>query len=126
MFNRGFDYSFFINLAKPHINLNDAIVSTIKDGYQEVITRFEDGRYQPIVVQKGIPVKWTIVIEKGDLNGCNNAIVISQYNLEITLNYGDNLVEFTPDKVGSFKYTCWMRMLSNYIYVVDDIASIKQ
>ena len=125
MFNRGFDYSFISKLTQPTLNLDNVTVAVIKDGYQEVTTRFTNGRYQQIVVQKGIPVKWTIVIEQGDLNGCNRAIDISTYNITKDLSYGDNLVTFTPDKVGTFKYTCWMHMISSYIYVVEDVASIK-
>jgi plastocyanin domain-containing protein len=126
MFNRGFDYSFISKLTKSSINLDNVTVSVIKDGYQSVTVRFEDGRYKPIVVQKGIPVEWTIQIESGDLNGCNNEIVMSTYDIDKKLDYGDNLIEFTPNKTGTFKYTCWMHMLSSYIYVVDDIASLKQ
>lgn len=125
MFNRGFDFSFLSRLTQQSIDSN-ATVATIKDGYQEVETRFEYGRYQPIVVQKGIPVKWTIVIENGDLNGCNKSLVIPFGNITIDLSYGDNLVQFTPDDTGTFRYNCWMNMISSYIYVVDDIASISQ
>jgi sulfite exporter TauE/SafE len=125
MFNRGFDYSFIYNLNKSSINLGNITAAVVKDGYQEVAVRFEDGRYKPIVVQKGIPVKWTIEILQGDLNGCNNEIIVSAFDIDKSLDYGDNLVEFTPGKTGTFKYTCWMHMLSNYIYVVDDIASLK-
>jgi sulfite exporter TauE/SafE/copper chaperone CopZ len=126
MFNRGFDYSFIYNLNKSSINLGNITAAVVKDGYQEVAVRFEDGRYKPIVVQKGIPVKWTIEILQGDLNGCNNEIIVSAFDIDKSLDYGDNLVEFTPKKAGTFKYTCWMHMLSNYIYVVNDIASLKQ
>lgn len=125
MFNRGFDYSFLSKFTQQTIDSN-ATVATLKDGYQEVSTRFEYGRYQPIVVQKGIPVKWTIVIEKGDLNGCNNSLVLPFDNITVDLTYGDNAVEFIPDESGTFRYNCWMNMLSSYIYVVDDIASINQ
>jgi sulfite exporter TauE/SafE/copper chaperone CopZ len=125
MFNRGFDYSFITNLSKPSFNSNNVTISVIKDGYQEVTTRFENGRYKPIVVQKGIPVKWTIVIEDGDLNGCNNSILIKEYDIKKDLEYGDNLVTFIPDDIGKFKYTCWMKMIASSIYVVDDIESIN-
>lgn len=124
MFNRGFDYTIITNLTKPKINLNNVTVAVIKDGYQEVTTTFERGRYKQIVVQKGIPVKWTIVMGGGDLNGCNNAIEITEYDVTKDLTYGDNLVTFTPFETGTFKYTCWMRMLASYIHVVDDVASI--
>lgn len=126
MFNRGFDYSFISNLTKQTIDLDNVTVSEIKDGYQEVTTRFENGSYQPIVVQKGIPVKWTIIMKNGDLNGCNDKIEIVYFDISKELSLGDNEVMFTPDKTGTFKYTCWMHMLSSYIYVVDSVATIEQ
>lgn len=125
MFNRGFDYTELTNLKEPAININNVTVAVIKDGYQEVTTRFENGEYQQIVVQKGIPVKWNIVIENGDLNGCNKTVDISVYDITVELKYGDNLVDFTPSKTGKFEYTCWMNMLSSFIYVVEDVSVIK-
>ncbi len=126
MFNRGFDYTSITNLKEPSFDPKKVTIAVIKDGYQEVTTRFENGRYKPIVVEKGIPVRWTIVIEDGDLNGCNNSIIIKEYNLQKDLDYGDNLVIFTPNDIGKFKYTCWMRMIASSIYVVDDIETINK
>ncbi|MGE5456276.1 MAG: sulfite exporter TauE/SafE family protein [Ignavibacteriales bacterium] len=125
MFNRGFDYTIITNLTKPSINLDNVTVAVMKDGYQEVTTRFENGQYKEIVVQKGVPVKWTIIMEREDINGCNKEILLPFDDIDKNLYLGDNLVEFTPEKVGSFKYTCWMNMLSSYIHVVEDITDIK-
>lgn len=102
-----------------------AIKAEIKEEYQEVTTRFERGRYKPIVVQKGILVKWYIIIEKGDLNGCNNEIFIPEYNIKEKLEYGINVIEFIPEKIGPTKYTCWMNMLRSNIYVVDNIEKLS-
>jgi len=82
-------------------------VATVQDGIQIVTTKLSSGRYEPITVQKGIPVKWTIKARKGDINGCNNEIV-----------------EFTPDETGTFAYSCWMGMIRSKITVVDDISEI--
>lgn len=90
-------------------------------GVQVVTTGLESGRYEPIVVQKGIPVRWNIRAEKRDINGCNNRIIIPEYNLEIPLKPGDNIIEFTPDKSGVVMYSCWMGMIRSQIGVVDDL-----
>jgi sulfite exporter TauE/SafE/copper chaperone CopZ len=120
MLNRGIDFNTLIPKNEPTIP-KSAITAEIKDGYQEVTTRFYRGQYVPIVVQKGIPVRWTIVINGGDLNGCNNKIYIAKYNLTVPLDFGENIVEFTPDESGAFRYTCWMNMLRSTIYVVDSL-----
>ena len=98
----------------------------IIDGVQVVTTGLDSGRYEPIVVQKGIPVQWNIRAEKGDINGCNNRIIILEYNLEIPLKPGDNIIEFTPDKSGIVPYSCWMGMIRSQIAVVDDLSNPGQ
>jgi uncharacterized protein len=101
-------------------------VARIEGNVQVVTTNMSSGRYTPIIVQKGIPVKWTIHVEKGNLNGCNNPITIPKYNnKEIKLEVGDNLVEFTPSEEGKVTYTCWMGMISSYIKVVSDLTQVS-
>lgn len=70
------------------------------------------------MVEAGVPVAWTITADASSLNGCNNAIVIPEYNLQITLQEGENVIEFTPSETGTYTYTCWMGMLKNTITVV--------
>lgn len=94
----------------------------IIDGVQVVTTQLSSGRYEPIVVQAGIPVQWNIQAENGDINGCNNRIIIPKYNLEIPLKPGDNIIEFTPDQSGIVPYSCWMGMIRSQITVVEDLG----
>jgi plastocyanin domain-containing protein len=77
------------------------------------------GRYDPITVQQGIPVKWTLNAPNGTLNGCNSSIVIPEYNIQLKLKAGENLIEFTPDKAGTFSFSCWMGMIRSAISVTD-------
>jgi sulfite exporter TauE/SafE/copper chaperone CopZ len=101
-------------------------IARIENGVQVVTTELEPGRYTPIVVQKGIPVRWTIKTDKGDLNGCNNPITIPRFGIQQRLTAGDNLIaEFTPDTEGTIPYTCWMGMISSYIKVVPDISAVS-
>jgi sulfite exporter TauE/SafE/copper chaperone CopZ len=95
----------------------------IKDGIQLVKTELKSGRYEPIKVQVGIPVRWTIHAEPGTINGCNDRIVIPEYNrLQKKLSIGDNIVEFTPTRTGTFTYACWMGMIRGKITVVEEDA----
>jgi sulfite exporter TauE/SafE/copper chaperone CopZ len=102
-----------------------ANVAVISDAVQTVTTRLENGRYSPIVVQKGIPVKWTIKVEQGELNGCNNPINIPEFKMTKKLVVGDNLIEFTPTETKNIIYTCWMGMISSSIKVVDDLSAVS-
>ncbi|MHB1483992.1 MAG: urease accessory protein UreH domain-containing protein [Saccharofermentanales bacterium] len=96
--------------------------AVITDGVQLITTKITARSYEPITVQKGIPVKWTIQADSGDINGCNNAIVIPEYNKELQFSAGDNVIEFTPDESGTFGYSCWMGMIRSKITVVDSLG----
>ncbi|MEO1814336.1 MAG: hypothetical protein ABGU93_01935 [Acetobacterium sp.] len=95
--------------------------ATVSDGIQIVTTTLDRGIYDPIIVQTGIPVKWTITANDGDLNSCNNKMLIRSYGVEQKLITGENVVEFTPTKAGTINYSCWMGMVGSTITVVDDI-----
>ncbi len=97
-------------------------VAKLEDGIQIVTTGLSSGRYEPIAVQKGIPVRWVIQAESGDINGCNNSIIIPKLGLRKKLALGDNVIEFTPEESGTISYSCWMGMIRSRITVVDDIG----
>ncbi|MBN7772585.1 sulfite exporter TauE/SafE family protein [Clostridium aminobutyricum] len=99
-------------------------VSTIVGEEQEITTSLDGGRYSPIAVQEGVPVKWTIYAEAEDLNGCNRTMTIPEYNIQKQLEVGENVITFTPTKTGTFGYSCWMGMIRSSITVVDDIRNI--
>lgn len=101
-------------------------VAKIEGNFQRVTTKLEPGSYSPIVVQKGIPVKWTITADKESLNECNNAITIPKLNINKKLTVGENLIEFTAEKEGEIVYTCWMGMIKSSIYVVSDLNQIPE
>lgn len=128
MLNRGLSLGGFnaFATASSASSVNAANVSKIAGDVQTVTTTMESGRYTPIIVQKGIPVKWTITTQKSDLNGCNNPMTIPKYDKEYKLVPGDNLIEFTPEETGNITYTCWMGMISSNIKVVDDLTKISE
>ena len=129
MTNRGMALSGF-SLPSMLFSVNSSTqesgVATVQDGIQIVTTKLAPGRYEPITVQKDIPVKWTIQARNGDINGCNNEIVIPKYNNKKKLEAGDNIIEFTPSETGTFAYSCWMGMIRSKITVVDDISEIDK
>lgn len=132
MLNRGFALSGFDPLNvfaatnSNDISVSGAVANVTKD-VQYITTNLDNGRYKPITVQKGIPVKWTIEAGQRDINGCNNAINIPEYGIRgFELKSGENIIEFTPDKSGTFVYTCWMGMIRSKITVVDDLSKVSQ
>ena len=100
-------------------------ISKIEGNVQTVTTSLESGKYAPIIVQKGIPVKWNMKADAKNINGCNETLTIPKYNIQTKLVPGDNIIEFTPDADGNIPYTCWMGMISSNIKVVDDISKVS-
>jgi len=130
MLNRGLNLGGFNALAaasslSSSTSASSGNVAQIAGNVQTITTTMDSGRYTAIVVQKGIPVKWTITARPGDLNGCNNPVTIPKYNIQKKLVPGDNLIEFTPEEEGNITYTCWMGMISSNIKVVADVTKIS-
>jgi sulfite exporter TauE/SafE/copper chaperone CopZ len=93
--------------------------AVVRGGRQEVVSRADYGSYEPIVVQKGLPVTWTLVMPEGRLIGCNNEIVVPEFGIRKKLAEGKNTMAFTPGKSGVFPFSCWMGMIRSSIRVVD-------
>ncbi len=121
MFTRGLT---LFGVALPSVSSGSVVIATISGRSQEVRTTVQSGQYQPFVVQSGIPVRWIITVAAKDLNNCNNPIQIPQYGIRKELQPGENIVQFTPYKEGTFAYTCWMGMISSTFRVVRDLTKV--
>lgn len=121
MFTRGMSlFGVALPVLTPGSGGSIAVAKVVGD-YQEVRTTVDSGEYHPFIVQKGIPVRWTVSAKAEDLNGCNNPLTVPQYGIRKQLLPGDNLIEFTPDRDGTISYTCWMGMISSSIRIVPDL-----
>ncbi len=118
MFNTGLNMSGFLAIGTKTSDTS-AFEPVIVDGYQIVTIEVSPRSYAPITVKKDIPVKFNLHAEAKNLNGCNNAILIPEYGIELPLKAGDNFVEFTPTETGKIPYSCWMNMIRSSITVID-------
>lgn len=109
----------FMNQAASS-NSENMVVSTLEGDVQYITTTLHSNGYDDIQVTVGIPVVWTIEANEDSLNGCNNQIVLSAFNQQVTLSEGETIIEFTPEQTGTYTYSCWMGMLKNTITVVDE------
>ncbi|NRT75235.1 sulfite exporter TauE/SafE family protein [Clostridium beijerinckii] len=125
LINRGFAL-FGANAMDMKMESKDSskvYTSYINGGSQNLITELEKDSFPEIRVQKDMPVKWIIEVEKDRLNECNNEIVISELNIDKHLKEGENIIEFTPKEIREIPYTCGMGMIKSKISVVDKIDS---
>lgn len=97
--------------------LGDFDEAVMGDGVQTVHSELKRNAYPDILVKSGVPVVWVIDAPDGSINGCNNEILISEYGIDYTFHYGENVIEFTPTKKGTFEYSCWMGMMYGKIIV---------
>ncbi|MEI6603193.1 MAG: sulfite exporter TauE/SafE family protein, partial [Clostridia bacterium] len=120
MFSRGLNLSGvnFAQAAAP----GASSVSQVEGNLQSVTTTLASGQYEPITVRKGVPVKWTVQAAAKDINGCNETMTVPEYGITKKLVPGDNIIEFTPTREGTIKYTCWMGMISSTITVLPNDA----
>jgi plastocyanin len=92
------------------------------ENVQKVRTSLASG-YEPITVTAGIPVEWTIDAPEGSIYGCNYVMVAPEFGVEHEFTPGENVIRFTPDKAGTYPYSCWMGMISSTITVVEPGAA---
>lgn len=99
---------------------------TVKNGVQEVTLSVQGGSYMPnpIRVKKGMPVR--LVADIGAMPGCSKSVVIPEFGIRKVVRAGDNLIEFTPDKSGTFDFSCSMGMYRGKIVVEEADGSVVQ
>ncbi|MDR3295936.1 MAG: sulfite exporter TauE/SafE family protein [Clostridiales Family XIII bacterium] len=117
MFSNGWNLSGFSAAPPAPVQANNA-VADVQSDLQVVNTSLASGRFEPITVQAGIPVKWVIDAPQGSINGCNNRMFIPEYDIEHQFKTGENVIEFVPEKTGTFMYSCWMGMIRSTITVI--------
>jgi plastocyanin domain-containing protein len=82
--------------------------------------------YSPnvIFIKKDIPVRWIINVKQ--MSGCTDEIILLEYNIKKPLQYGENIIEFTPDRLGDIKFSCWMQMVWGKFVVTQEEVSPSQ
>jgi len=131
MLNRGLTVlgsSYTFDSAVDFVTGSASGNSAVLNGdYQEINMEVDRSGWTPdtFTLKRGVPVKWNIDVK--ELTGCNNEIIVRDYDIDIKLNKGMNVVEFTPDEAGTVKWSCWMGMIPGTFIVTDDgIASETQ
>lgn len=93
--------------------------TSLKEGYQEVDLRVTSSRYYPnvIVAKKGIPLRINVQMAKNA--GCAQEILFPDFKIgKLITAGGSDVIEFTPDKEGSFRFRCSMDMVRGTLEVI--------
>ncbi|MBX4211628.1 MAG: sulfite exporter TauE/SafE family protein [Candidatus Yanofskybacteria bacterium] len=92
--------------------------SKIENGIQTVEMTQTNG-YKPnnLTIKKGVPVKW--VITSTNPYNCSSYIMMPSLGITKALQQGKNVIEFTPQKTGTIKFTCSMGMYRGSFNVIN-------
>lgn len=85
---------------------------------QEIRMAVEGFAYVPssFTVVSGKPVRW--VIDATEMSGCTSAILFRDFGISRQLQKGENVIEFTPTKPGTYTFTCGMGMVRGTMTVI--------
>lgn len=93
-------------------------------GGVQIVRMTENARgYTPntFTIQKGVPVRW--VIDAQAPYSCASSLVVSSLGIRKNLKQGENVIEFTPEKVGEIPFSCSMGMYTGAFTVVEGNGS---
>ncbi len=96
-------------------------LAPIVDGKQVLTMAAGSYSYSPdyLKVRAGMPVRWKVADE--GISGCTDAIIArGLFKGEFPLKREQvNIKEFTPEEPGTYKFSCWMGMVSGVIEVIE-------
>lgn len=116
-----------VDLSRVQIvNNGGTSFATVNGKNQTVVSQLKPDTFLPIVVIKGIPIKWIMHVSKENLNACNKEFDVPRFNIKEKLVVGDNTVQFISNKSGEFTFSCFMGMIKSKIIVVDSIDDLRK
>lgn len=119
LLQRGFIIS---GVTIPSIQENVDATDTeivIENGVQIVTVLVQSRNYPEFVLKNNIPARVNFKVSEQNLNGCNDVVLIPEFDIEKQLSVGDNWIEFTPTQTGSFPFSCWMGMINSQFQVIE-------
>ena len=105
---------------------NSDTTNTVKDpnvvmenGVQVVRMVEHNTGYAPnkFSIKKGVPVKW--IIDAQAPYSCASSLVVPQLGIKKSLKAGENIIEFTPEKLGKIPFSCSMGMYTGVFIVYE-------
>lgn len=69
------------------------------------------------MVKAGAPARWNNRAGDGAIGGRNAKAVLRDYDREVELEPGDNIVEFAPETPGTCSFSCRMGMIRGTVTV---------
>ena len=100
-------------------------VPTAGNGTTQTFTLgFSGYQYTPAEIRVKQGTKVRIVADPSTLTGCMTTVNIDGYGISKYIRAGDNVIEFTADKAGTFPIHCNMGMGNGKLVVEDSSGSV--
>lgn len=116
-----FGASFNSSVAPKAVAASGGVAAEQNGGVQRITIGYSNrtGNYNPAVIKlkRGVPAELTL--DPNTLNGCFSVFISRDLNLQGVAEPGNNVITFTPDKVGSFRFTCPMGMGRGTFIITD-------
>lgn len=100
---------------------NDADLPPIENGQQIVKMDVTSSSYSPnrLVARAGTPVRWEI--SDAGMSGCSSTLVAKDFFSGVAqlTQGGTKVIEFTPAKAGTYKFSCGMGMVKGTFVIVE-------
>jgi plastocyanin domain-containing protein len=111
---------FFFNALDSSSSVKSQSVSTaVLDGdVQEVRIAVTPYGYEPstLVVEENKPVR--MIVDGTRMTGCTSTIMSQQLGFRKQLKSGENIIEFTAPKKGTYGFSCGMGMVRGTLNVI--------
>ena len=92
----------------------------LEGGVQVVKTSFTSSGYSPatFTVKAGQPVRWEIN-GNGNAGGCRSVFQVPAFKIQKFMSNDVTVAEFTPDKPGTYTFSCSMGMYRGSFTVIE-------
>ena len=94
-------------------NINNNIINNENannDNEQVVQLTMKNSNYYPNIINLKYNIPAKIVVDTNTVRGCLRSIVIPDFNVRKSITPNDNVISFTPNKRGTFRFSCSMGM----------------
>lgn len=113
------DPEYFIGFMLTPVDAAKAPVAKAPaNGAVQEVTITVQGGYQPseVALKQGVPARLRFV--RKDTGGCGDELLIPDFGVRTPLpGLKETVVDFVPDKAGTFSFTCGMQMMKGTLVV---------
>jgi sulfite exporter TauE/SafE/copper chaperone CopZ len=117
----GHPISFNVGSSPSAVTPSAAVENVVLEGSVQVVkTSFTPSGYSPatFTVKAGQPVRWEIN-GNGNAGGCRSVFQVPAFKIQEFMSNGVTVAEFTPDKPGTYAFSCSMGMYRGSFTVIE-------